>query len=469
MTITAVKVRLAWGVLVMLAAISYPATYVGPITLAGMLLAFLPGGLVLWTARGSARVTEGLGRLLNQTSGRLSVGGALVLATLAGFTFNPFVAFALTGLFCGLVWSLDLLFGSTVWERRLMGWTAASLSGFATLAAVDGVLNWGPIARRLGTPAELAAWGWSRYDLGPPGDLSRRRGNFFGFRSPYEDTRRRPGVRRVIALGDSFTWGSKIRSSDSTWPALLEHLLTLPPEGAPTEVVNMGQSGFSTGNEAELLRRIGWQFHPDLVIVQWLNNDAHVSLPSFRNAPHGAEGVILVPPPYRTGWIRYSGILELLERVLSSRFLNVLDIGRREFAPNAPGWLWEQQRFREMGDSAARNCTPILLVLYPYLFPGHWTMATYPQNEIHEMVAAAARTAGLEVLDLRPTFLAAGKDLKDWWGTAFDSHPGGAAQLLAARAIAKYIQEHGLLEDRTTREPGIEASSCPRSSSKTTP
>jgi lysophospholipase L1-like esterase len=469
MKITVGKVRLAWVMLVILAAISYPATYVGPISVAGLLLAFLPGGVVLWTARGSARVIEGLRYLMNQPSGRLSLGGAFVLATLVGLTFNPFVAFALTGLFCGLVWSLDVLFGATAWEKGLVGWSVAGLSGFLTLAAVDAVLNWGPVARRLGTPSEVAAWGRDRYDVGPPRDYDPRTPNFFGFRSPYEDTRRRPGVRRVIALGDSFTWGSKIRSSDSTWPALLEHLLTQPPEGAPTEVVNMGHSGFSTGNEAELLRRIGWQFHPDLVIVQWLNNDPHVSLPNFGAEPHGAEDVRLVPPQYRTGWIRNSGILALLERVLTSRFLNVLDIGRKEFAPNARGWLFEQERFREMGDSAARNCTPILLVLYPYLFPGRWTMATYPQKEIHGMVAAAARSARLEVLDLLPTFLTAGKDLKDWWGTAYDSHPGGAAQLLAARAIAGYIQDHRLLADSTTGEPGIEASSCPRSSSPTTP
>jgi len=451
MKITIGRVRLAWVALMIVAIIAHPGNYPGPIGLAGIALVLLPGTLVLSTAKGSARVTEGLGNLMSQTSGWLALIGAVTLVILMGFTFNPFVAFMLTGLCCSVVWSLDVLFGSTVWERRLMEWTAAGLSGFVTLAAVDAVLNWGPVARRLGTPAELAGWGQSRYDVGPQIDYSRRKGNFFGFRSPYEDTRRRPGVRRVIALGDSFTWGSKIASSDSTWPALLEHRLTQPPAGAPTEVVNMGHSGFSTGNEAEMLRRIGWQFDPDLVIVQWLNNDAHVSLPNFRNQAHGPDAVSLVPPPYRIGWIRNSGILVLLERVLTSRFLNVLDIGRSEFAPNAPGWLWEQRMFREMGDSAARNGKPILLVLYPYLFPGRWTMATYPQKEIHDMVAAAARKAGLEVLDLLPAFLSAGKDLKDWWGTAFDSHPGGAAQLLAARAIANYIQEHGLLAPSATR------------------
>jgi lysophospholipase L1-like esterase len=273
-------------------------------------------------------------------------------------------------------------------------------------------------------------------------------GNFFGFRSRYEDTRRRPGVRRIIALGDSFTWGSKIASSDSTWPALLEHLLTQPPQGAPTEVINMGQSGFATGNEEELLRRIGWQFDPDLVIAQWLDNDAYVTRPNFGIKPGDPEDIVLVAKPYRTGWIRNSAILTLLERVLTARFRNVLEVNRKAFAPNSPGWLAQVQAFREMGEAGAQHCRPVLLILYPYLFPGHWTAETYPEREIHQRVAEAARGAGLDVLDLLPTFLAAGKDLKDWWGTAYDSHPGGAGQLLAASAIAAHIQERGFPADR---------------------
>ncbi len=65
------------------------------------------------------------------------------------------------------------------------------------------------------------------------------------------------------------------------------------------------------------------------------------------------------------------------------------------------------------------------------------------------MVAAAAQHAGLDVLDLLPAFVAAGKDFKDWWGTAYDSHPGGAAQVLAARTIANYFEEHKILADST--------------------
>jgi hypothetical protein len=76
---------------------------------------------------------------------------------------------------------------------------------------------------------------------------------------------------------------------------------------------------------------------------------------------------------------------------------------------------------------------------------------SYPERDIHRLVAAAARKAGLEVLDLLPTFIAQGKDLKEWWGTAYDSHPSGAGQYLAAKAIAGYIDERGLLADSATR------------------
>lgn len=448
--VTAGEARLAWGVLVVLAVVAHPArSHPGRTSLAMMAIALAPGALVLSSAKGGTRVADGLARLASEPRGRLALLGAAVLAILLGLTFDPFIAFILSGLFCSLLWSADVVCRRGAWERRFGGWIGAGLTTFLSLAAAEGVLAWGPVARRLGTPAELNQWD-RRYD----GVWGSR--NLFHLRSPYEDTRRRPGVRRVIALGDSFTWGSKIASSDSTWPALLERALRGGRAGQPTEVVNMGHGGYASGNEAEELRRLGWQFDPDLVILQWLDNDAHVTRPDFRDTEQGPF-FILVHPLYRTGWIRNSGLLMLLEHALTARFYGVLNVNRSHYAAGSPGWLELQRVFREMGDSAAQRCTPMLLVLYPYLFPGRWTVETYPEADIHRLVAAAGRDAGMDVLDLLPAVVAAGKDFKEWWGTAYDSHPGGAAQALAAGAIARYIREHALLA------PGARRSErCPR-------
>jgi lysophospholipase L1-like esterase len=446
MKVSAAELRFAWLLLATLAYIASAGPTPGALSLLLMALAFVLGGVVLCTAKGAARAADGLERLLSGPNGRLSLVGAVVLTILIGFTFSPFAGFVLAGLFCSIAWTADLIFGSSRWEERLSQWTALGLSLFVALAAADRLLNWGPIARQLGTPAELAQWPYRYKGLGTR--------NFLGFRSRYEDTRRRPAVRRIVALGDSFTWGSKIAPADSTWPALLEHILTQPPDGMPTEVVNMGRGGFATGNETEMLRRIGWQFHPDLVILQWLDNDAYVTLPNFgavEVVPR--EGVVLIPDAFRGGWIYHSALLALAEGILNARFFNVLDVNRKHYAPNYPGFLEQQRDFREMGDSAARKCVPALLVLYPYLFPGEWTEATYPEQEIHQRVAAAGRSAGLEVFDLLPTFVAAskGRNWKSWWGTAYDSHPGSDAQLVAANAIAGFVQEHHLLADSSVR------------------
>jgi hypothetical protein len=47
--------------------------------------------------------------------------------------------------------------------------------------------------------------------------------------------------------------------------------------------------------------------------------------------------------------------------------------------------------------------------------------------------------------------LLAGKDFKEWWGTAYDSHPRSAAQLWAAATMANYFKEHRPLGDSTAR------------------
>ena len=44
--------------------------------------------------------------------------------------------------------------------------------------------------------------------------------------SRHERVERSPGGVRVVAGGDSFTWGDKIANSDSTWPPPLEKGLT---------------------------------------------------------------------------------------------------------------------------------------------------------------------------------------------------------------------------------------------------
>src|SRR5712692_4129755 len=442
------ELRLAWALLVLLAFVAFPnSPPVGSIALIVSLLGFLPGALILASARASARVGSEVADLLAGNVGRVSVLAALALAVLVGLIFDAFVALFLIGA-AGEVMGLVLLASPRASLARLFpSSTIAAGTTLIVLVAVDAVLNWGPIAYRLGTPSELAGWQarYATHDL--------KATNFFRFRSAYEDTRRRPGVRRVVALGDSFTEGERVASDDSTWPAQLEHELSAGPDGRPTEVINMGHGGYTTANEAEVLRRVGWQFDPDLVIVQWLDNDAYRSYPNMRYDE--AKFVKLIPPRFRSGLIRRSAILTLLERELAVAETPPM---RNFYVPDAPGWHELQAALKEMADSARRRGVPILLVPYPYLFAGSWTSASYPERDLTTLVSDVARRDGFEVLDLIPAFATATHPWQDWWARPYDSHPNGAAHHIAAAAIARLIRERHLLPEPTGTGPDRTAS-----------
>jgi hypothetical protein len=115
--------------------------------------------------------------------------------------------------------------------------------------------------------------------------------NSQGFRS-FEDfhLEKRPGVFRVIALGDSMTEGFEVRQN-YTYAAVLERYLW--KNGLKSEVFNTGISGFGTAEELVYLENEGIKYKPDAVVLAFYANDFDDNLRSdlFRLA--GGELVVV--------------------------------------------------------------------------------------------------------------------------------------------------------------------------------
>ena len=424
------ELRLAWALLVALTGLAVLPGESGPAIFAVCLVLSVPGWLVVFRGPAVAAAREQAAELSRSPRARALVLVTVALVALLAPIFSVSAALcAATVLGSALLWSLHRR-GAAPTLARLEKLTAIGGAVVLVLFPLDAVLRLPPLARAYGLPGERQRQ-VERYDR-----LWER--NIFNFRSPHATVHRRPGVRRIIVLGDSFTWGLLVPDSDSIWPARLERAL-----GGSTEVVNMAQRGWTTANEAEFLRRLGWQFDPDLVIVQFYLNDAYESQPGM----HFEEGrrLYLLPLQFWQGYIRRSTLSSLVSQAVNGLLFGVLfrqEENEGRYEESAPGWGQMRAALQEIGDSARGRAVPALLVLFPDLTPGEWTAETYPSRDIHERVAATARSAGLEVLDLAPAFAAEGGDWKRWWASPYDAHPNEAAHAVAAAAVARHLRQH---------------------------
>ena len=110
--------------------------------------------------------------------------------------------------------------------------------------------------------------------------------NSKGLRSPETPYEKPAGVYRILALGDSWTFGFRMNEPDA-YPRQLERDLNaraaMRGETRRFEVINAGVIGYSTDQEAAYLRVEGWKYQPDLVLVNYYPvNDTHNKLAMYR-------------------------------------------------------------------------------------------------------------------------------------------------------------------------------------------
>lgn len=93
--------------------------------------------------------------------------------------------------------------------------------------------------------------------------------NNLGFRGKDFAPQKRKGYR-VVALGDSFTfgWGNPIQD---TWPQILEH--NLQKRGIEVEVANLGRPGLYPAHYAQIAEKAVPLLEPDLVVVAVTQGD----------------------------------------------------------------------------------------------------------------------------------------------------------------------------------------------------
>jgi lysophospholipase L1-like esterase len=150
--------------------------------------------------------------------------------------------------------------------------------GEATVRLAD------PILARDGLYSREESSQWLKPHVKTEGSIGQT--NTFGFRDREWTTDKPASTVRVLAMGDSFTWGTGV-SYDESVARLLER--ALHDRMPHSEILNLGVPGFEPEHELDLLKQFGMHLRPDAVLLNlFVGNDI------MRKRAAGRESAVVV-------------------------------------------------------------------------------------------------------------------------------------------------------------------------------
>jgi lysophospholipase L1-like esterase len=225
------------------------------------------------------------------------------------------------------------------------------------------------------------------------------------------------GARRLLLIGDSYTFGWGVEEGERYADRLEERLREIP--GARWEVVKAGTNAYSTAHELAWLREYGWSLDPDLVVLQFcMGND----FADNAGADYRVEdGRLVTVPPGPNGsaaderglkaWARrHSHLYLMLRNLVNQPGVGRADRRRAEFAMfNAQvnrGSGRTREILAEMAAEARTRGVPLVLLVVPMRHQigeagvKEKALADYPNTVITE----TAQALGVPAIDLLTTF-----------------------------------------------------------------
>lgn len=286
--------------------------------------------------------------------------------------------------------------------------------------------------------------------------------NALGMRDRERSLEKAQGTFRIVGLGDSHTFGWGVEREE-TYLARLEELLGVAYPGRSIEVLNFGVPGYNTVQEVESLAERIDELDPDLVIINYVNND--MDLPNFladRPDPLSLGRSYLVEllrrrlAILRGSELLPSGLTHAVQDGRSLRFRPPVDEIPERFRP-LYGWDNMVDAFLRLAAIGRDRDVPYLLLLnmddYRQRLAGK-TPTVVPRF-VREL-AEICRGEGYHVVDPQERVFRylRENDLGTTavWISETDSHTNPLRHNFVAEEILSVIGEAGLLPEHAERQ-----------------
>lgn len=255
--------------------------------------------------------------------------------------------------------------------------------------------------------------------------------NSEGFRGPVVDWDKPDGTFRILAIGDSYTWGDGVED-EHVW---VRHVEATLAACAPVEVIDAGFVGRNTVGEADYLQDKGLRLKPDLVLLGAEPGDAMDILELDRDWDNRAAMV----QGSRPAWlVRSTGWSRVWRLYFGSR---IARISRKISRPTDADGAWERvresvERMGSLCDEA--GCRLLVFGIAPSPHDD-WSM-----ERLAAEVSAAGRADGW--FEAAPQVDGRGPQA-DWWQIPGDGHYNAEGNRVLAEVILDQLRALGLLPD----------------------
>lgn len=409
---------------------------------------YLLSTLALITALSRDREMTTLTGFLSSRAGRILTTTVLVLL-IATTALSLLFAVTFLVIFAGLFfvfWARSESSGAL--SEMCLKPILLLLSCSITLALCEAALRIPGIANRLLPPAHCAAHDWTSRDDYDDAAFTAWKGRTF--RSFHLDVEETGGEFTILILGDSFTWGDKIRRTGDTWPYTLEK--TLAVTGIPNRVISLAQCGNTTVNELEYLQEYGWDLNPDAIIVQYIVNDPLPSEPGFQHEVQSWMKATVFPIGFshRIDKLHEKSYLfsllhvrwsEAVRYLFGLKSLNYFDLHEDGFPP----WEETKQAIGQIAGECRERDVPLLITMFPVFTNGTYLDDRYPYLPLHEKMREMVETQNVSFFDLLPGFAEINPEANSWWALPTNGHPNASAHQIAGREIASELQRLGVV------------------------
>jgi lysophospholipase L1-like esterase len=285
--------------------------------------------------------------------------------------------------------------------------------------------------------------------------------NSLGFRGREIESPKPNGRFRVVALGDSVTFGWGVNDAD-TFSAQLEQLLRTNRPDLDIEVVNLAVPGYATRQEVVLLERYVARLQPDLVLLGFYSNDLPDTF--VENTPgaaagttiaavHATNGQILRMNPAPSSWFERQArrsraiytaghaLKQLIRRGEgkegSSMELDLL--AGRDTTDLESAWERISAQLSELKHAAASSGFAAGVVILP---PREQVLGLFPESNYQKRIHGLADHLGLFVIDPLPSLMASPGKKQALFIPYDRNHPSPTGHRLIAQAIVTYFNEH---------------------------